>query len=49
MKSLVGKVLLLSFDDYKTLTDDEVDFHNCSVRMCYGKTVKKKDYRMDII
>ena len=41
------------FDDYKTLTDEEVNIESCSVDIEYkdslGNMVKKKDYKMDMI
>ena len=41
------------FDDYKTLTDEEVKIESCSIDIEYkdylGNVVKNKDYRMDKI
>lgn len=48
-----GEVDLLreEFDDYKTVTDDEVDTESCSMEIeykdMYGNMVKKKDYKLD--
>ncbi len=41
------------FDDYKTLTDEEVNIESCSVDIEYkdslGNMVKNKDYKIDMI
>ena len=47
------RLLRDEFDDFKTLTEADVDIESCAVdneyRDMYGVTVKKKDYKMDRI